>query len=457
MKKLFAACCAAFLLVVIVAPLAHAATEVNVRIEGKEATLFEKTIPVAIHPIEAFSDTQQRSCDGVNQLDPENVVPGITPTLASAEAMESIGESFDGEWYDGFGDYFITRWGPDEQSNVLGAYWGVLVNEILTSVGGCQYQLNQNDEVLWLWNAFPATPRPLLALFPEVANYTEGARPTRVTVAPGEPVPLEVVAYPAGGEGVAAETPSRTGAEPFMGADVSPVEVSAKGFQRVDTASSETVVSGAGGKATASYATPGLYRIKATVGAPGMTESVARSNGLEICVETEARECDPGTPGGGETPAGGETPGGGSPGSGSGTPGGGSSETPATDASAATAPSGPAATASVAPVQTVSPSPAPVRIGKPRLGRSGLASGRLQLSWAVLDPGAGVKSWQISARSLGKKGGWVSRARGTTQTGATVRLPRGHRYQLRLTVTDLSGHTTTYGLGKVAVPGVGRG
>ena len=50
----------------------------------------------------------------------------------------------------------------------------------------------------------------------------------------------------------------------------------------------------------------------------------------------------------------------------------------------------------------------------------------------MLDPGAGVKSWQVSARTLGEKGGWVSRARGTTQTAATVRLPRGHRYQLRL-------------------------
>jgi hypothetical protein len=444
MKKLFAACCAAFLLVVIVAPLAHAATEVNVRIEGKEETLFEKTIPVAVHPIEASSDTQQRSCDGVNQLDPENVVPGVTPTLASAEAMESIGESFDGEWYDGFGDYFITRWGPDEQSNALSAWWGILVNNVLTSVGGCQYQLNQDDEVLWLWNAFPATPRPLLALFPEAANYTEGARPTRVTVAPGEPVPLEVVAYPAGGEGVAAETPSRTGAEPFEGADVSPVEVSAKGFQRVDTASPETVVSDAAGKATVTYDTPGLYRIKATVGAPGLTESVVRSNGLEICVETEPGEC-PAAPGGGETPVGGsETPVTVLP--------AGETQQPTTsgDQGAATA-----ATASAAPVQTEPP--APVRIGPPRLDRSELASGRLQLSWAVLEAGVGVKSWQVSARPLGKKGGWVNRARGTTQTGATVRLPRGHRYQLRLTVTDLSGHSTSYGLGKVAVPGAGRG
>jgi hypothetical protein len=38
-----------------------------------------------------------------------------------------------------------------------------------------------------------------------------------------------------------------------------------------------------------------------------------------------------------------------------------------------------------------------------------------------------------------------------------VRLPHGHRYQVRFTLTDMAGHTTTYALGKVTVPRVGRG
>ena len=156
--------------------------------------------------------------------------------------------TFDGQWYEGFGDYFITRWGPDEQSNALGAYWGILVNNVLTSVGGCQYQLNEDDEVLRLWNAF--TSRPLLALFPEAAHYTEGPRPSRVTVALGEPLPLEVVAYGAGGEGVGPEAPSRAGTTPYEGAEVAPVTVTAKGFQRIDTTGPETVVTDAEGKAS---------------------------------------------------------------------------------------------------------------------------------------------------------------------------------------------------------------
>jgi hypothetical protein len=412
MKKLFAACCAAFLLVVIVAPLAHAATEVNVRIEGKEETLFEKTIPVSIHPIEASSDTQERGCDGVNELDPENAVPGITPTLASAEAMESIGETFDGEWYEGFGDYFITRWATDEQDNSLGAYWGILVNNTLTSVGGCQYQLNQDDEVLWLWNAFSS--RPMLALFPEAAHYTEGPRPTQVTVAPGEPVRLEVVAYGAGGEGVAPGTPSRAGSTPYDGAEVAPVTVSEKGFQRIDTASSEAVTTDEEGKASVVFTTPGIHRIKATEGPLGIEESVVRSNGLEICVLAKVGDCGEPVP-----------------------------RTTTT-------------TETTSPSPSTTSAPTATQISKPKLDRGGLSQGKLTLDWNVLDLGAGVKVWRIATKTIGKKGGFVNRAHGTTATEATLHLPPGHGYRLRFILTDLSGHTTTYSLGKVTVPRAGK-
>ncbi len=55
--------------------------------------------------------------------------------------MSLIGETFDGQWYGRrYDDYFITRWGPDEQSPE-GAYWGILVNNVFTNVGGCQYEL----------------------------------------------------------------------------------------------------------------------------------------------------------------------------------------------------------------------------------------------------------------------------------------------------------------------------
>ncbi len=414
MRKLFAALCAASLLILcVVASVAAAApTSVNVRIEGKEETLFEKTIPVSVHKVKASSDTEERDCDGINPLDPENVVPAVTPTLASAEAMSSIGESFDGQWYEGFGDYFITRWGPDSQDPVAGAYWGILVNEIYTSVGGCQFQLDEDDEVLWIWDAFKG--RPTLALYPEAAHYTVGPRPTRAIAQLGQPFAVEVVSFPDGGEGIPGDRPARAGSSPYAGAEVAPVTVDAKGFQRVDTASPQTVATDAQGRATLVFSEPGVHRIKATVGEPGAEETVVRSNGLEVCVPAAFGDC-------GES-------------------------RPAADPPAPS-PSGPAA-----------PAPGAPRLGKPKLDRSRLAQGKLLVSWRVLDAGAGIRRWQIAAKALGRRHArFIVRASGRQQTRATVRLPRGATYRLRLSLTDMSGATVVRGLGKVTVPGGGAG
>jgi hypothetical protein len=412
MRKLFAVLFTASLLTVIAAPVVQAApTNVNVRIEGKEETLFEKTIPVDVHKIKASSDSEERNCDGIDELDPENVAPRVTPTLASADAMSSIGETFDGQWYTGFGDYFITRWGPDEQDNAAGAYWGILVNEVYTSVGGCQYQLNENDEVLWIWDAFKG--RPTLALYPEDANYSAGPRPVTAIAQLGQPFPIEVVSFPDGGEGIPGDSPSRVGSSPYEGAEVAPVTTNAKGFQRIDTLSPQTVTTNSAGKATLIFTEPGIHRIKATVGTPGAEETVVRSNRLDICVPASFGDC-------GEV--------------------------------APPTPKSQAASSSPAPNP-----PVPLQISRPRLDRSMLAEGKLELSWKLLDAGAGVKSWRVSAKTLGKKGGFVTRASGRGQTSATVRLPRGASYRLRLSFTEVSGQTTSYGLGKVTVPRGGRG
>jgi hypothetical protein len=401
MRKALAAFFAVFLLTLLAAPIVQAATNVDVRIEGKEETLFEETIPVSIQKVQASSDTQERDCDGVNELDPENVDPKVTPTLASAEAMASIGDTFDGQWYEGFGDYFITRWGPDEQDTVAGAYWGILVNEIYTSVGGCQFQLDENDEVLWIWDAFKG--RPTLALYPEEAHYSAGRRPTTAIAPLGQPFGVEVVSFPDGGEGVPGDEPSRAGSKPYAGAEVAPVATNAKGFQRVETASPQTVKTDAEGKATIVFTEPGIHRIKATVGPPGEEDAVVRSNGIDVCVPASFGDC-------GEQP----------------------------------------------PAAPGPPAPGALRIAKPRLDRSRLAQGRVGVSWKVLDPGAGLKRWRIAAKRLGAEhAGYVVRARGRGGNRATVRLPRGASYRLRLLLTDAAGKTIRYDLGKVTVPGGG--
>ncbi|HEY0278048.1 MAG TPA: hypothetical protein VGC32_07245 [Solirubrobacterales bacterium] len=264
--------------------------------------------------------------------------------------------------------------------------------------------------MLWVWNAFSG--RPTLALFPEAAGYTEGPRPTRIVAQAGEPVPLEVVSWGAGGEGSSPEVPSCSGSSAYEGADISPVTVNAKGFQRIDVSSPETVVSDAEGKAAVTYATPGVYRVKATVGAvPGIAETAVRSNGLEICVEAGAGECEAGgTPGEGE----------------GGTPGGGQSETPSTGSStppgADSTNSGQSPAAQVesalpvaaASAITASAAPAPVQIGKPRFDRGKIGDARLSLSWPVLAAGPGLRGFKVAVKPIGVGGAWTTRAHGTT-------------------------------------------
>src|ERR1044072_6834687 len=66
-----------------------------------------------------------------------------------------------------------------------------MVNTVFTGVGGCQYQLDSGDEVVWVYDAFDT--RPLLALFP--AGYAGGARPLTAMAELDEPVEVGVDAY----------------------------------------------------------------------------------------------------------------------------------------------------------------------------------------------------------------------------------------------------------------------
>ncbi|HWX45071.1 MAG TPA: DUF4430 domain-containing protein [Solirubrobacteraceae bacterium] len=268
-----------------VADVARAApTTVDVRIEGKAETLFEGLVRTEGHDVRASSDAQQRPCDGINTLDPENKTPGPTPTAASVDAMSLIGETFDGDWYPGYNDYFITRWGPDAQNPADGAYWGILVNDALTNVGGCQYELREGDEVLWVYNAFKG--RENLALFP--AGDTASRPPLTATAKLGEPFALEVEVYGDHREDSPPTEPDRKDATPYQGAEVSPVLTSAKGFERVQAESPEVVTTDSEGKASITFTTAGWHRIKA--GTPlneAGEEAAIRSNRIDVCVPAQ--------------------------------------------------------------------------------------------------------------------------------------------------------------------------
>lgn len=271
---------AALITSLIVAPSEATSTLIDVRIEGKGETLFEGPVLSEGHDVQASSDSRERSCDGIDPLDPQNTVPGPTPTAASVDAMAIVGETFDGQWYPGYGDYFITRWGTDSEE--AGMSWGILVNNVFTDVGGCQYELTTGNEVLWAYNAFAG--KPFLALLPVDDDYTTGARPLTTTAELGKPFSVEVISYGDGSEHVPPGSPERAGSAPFEGAEVSPVSTSAKGFEKLEAESPETVVTGAQGKASIIFTEPGWHRIKASAFNSEGKEDAIRSNRLDVCV-----------------------------------------------------------------------------------------------------------------------------------------------------------------------------
>lgn len=441
MRRPIAAFVALLLLPALVAPAARAAPiEVEVRIEGKARTIFEGPILTDVHRVKGTSDSRWRRCDGVTGINPA-VLPGVTPTSASSDAMRVIGASFDGIWNSQWEDYFVERWGPDAQEAGSFRYWGVAVNNVFAPVGGCQDQLDGGDEVLWVFDAFHNRPR--LLLYP--GEYSGGALPPTATATLGEPFEVEVNAWNSSAQGPPPPAPTRS-PTPYSGAELAPVTTDGQGFQRVDVESSETELTGADGRASVTFDEPGWYRIKATDFDTGV-EQVIRSNRLDICVpEPPATACDghptdalvrsPPPPLPGEL---GEEPGTGSgddeprPSSG----GGGGSATDATH-----------------PI-TQPATARPILFERLSTDHSRLSRGVVKVGWRVrLAPGVRITRWTVSAKPLGRKGArWMTKASGRRGNTATIRFAAGTTHRLRVTVTDNLGRAASAGFGKVTVPG----
>jgi hypothetical protein len=253
-----------------------APVELTVRIEGKTQTLFEGPILTDGREIRPSSETEANMCDGT--IAGAHPTPGPTPTAASVDAMDLVGLDFDGA-FAGF-DYFITRWGPDEQNPANEEFWGVLANFMLTPVGGCQWRNEAGDEVLWAYNIFEAPEvgrdgRSALRLATEDDPAKAPLPPTpTASVAVGEPLELDVEAL-AGEEGEEPEP------EPADGVTVAPVQTAAgTGFQTVEVADPDAEVTDADGTVSVTFEEPGWHRLKAQE-----EEGHIRSNRLDVCVE----------------------------------------------------------------------------------------------------------------------------------------------------------------------------
>jgi hypothetical protein len=447
--RIFVAALAVLLLTLIIASVAQATqTQVDVRIEGKSETLFEGPIWTEGHDVKAFSDIQARPCDGTNNH--AHATPGATPTASAADAMGIIGETFDAQWYgSSFDDYFLTRFGPDEQSITEGAYWGILVDNVLTSVGGCQYELGPDNEALWVYDAFKA--RPFLALLPVAAAYTSGVRPLTATAELGMPFEVEVINYAEDTEDTPPATPERTGSIPDPGATVSPVHTAPNGFERIETESTSTVITDARGKASITFTEPGWHRIKATVVTSQGTEGAVRSNRLDVCVPPAGQSACEETPAEDvvrtlpppQVEATEETP-----------------ELPmepiripaAKGGDTAVAGGGAGTPEGVPLTRAGHPIASLANIQSPILDGRGAARGLVGVSWRIPEPGVGLASWTIASKTVGVASAYVTRATGTTANSALVKLPPGAAYELQISFTDVLGRSSTAQLGRVLVP-----
>ncbi len=267
-KRAFAAALFASVGLIWTAVAQAAPTELTVRIEGVTRTLFEGPIVTDGHDIQAASDTVVRRCDGTNLE--SNPLPGPTPTAAAVDALDLIGEDFDGTWFSGFDDYGISRFGPENDDPGNGAFWGVFTDGASSPVGGCQSIHTTGDQILWAFDAFSA--RPALRLAAADDPLPNPAAPSPFTeVEVEEPLALEVHEFTGAGPTVA----------PAEGVTVAPVETEAgTGFQTVDTADPVADVSAADGTAAIVFDTPGWHRVKAQD-----DENHIRSNRLDVCVE----------------------------------------------------------------------------------------------------------------------------------------------------------------------------
>lgn len=127
------------------APAAYAApTKVKVRVEGATKTLFEGKVTTDAHPVDGHDGSGAHTCDGTNGG--ANPTPGPTATGAFDTAATKADLGWLGNWNDSFGDFLINKIGPDATAH--GRSWTVALNDVPTSLGGCQTEVAAGDEVL---------------------------------------------------------------------------------------------------------------------------------------------------------------------------------------------------------------------------------------------------------------------------------------------------------------------
>ncbi|MFK0224635.1 DUF4430 domain-containing protein [Streptomyces sp. NPDC090303] len=131
------------------AAFTNAPVRVTVTVQGPDGLLFQKKIFTWGHDVTtAAGGTHQ--CDGTNGSAHATKVP--TPTAALDHAAKRNGFTWDGTWYASFDDYAVET--VKGVSGGGSAYWSISVNGTPTPVGGCQFEIENGDQVAFTWTSF---------------------------------------------------------------------------------------------------------------------------------------------------------------------------------------------------------------------------------------------------------------------------------------------------------------
>lgn len=147
-RRMAVTAAAAGLALTAASPTATAAAPVTVTltVTGPSGVVYDDEVTTTGHVVSPLTGGDHL-CDGTNGGANED--PGATPTAALDDAADDGGFDWDGDWYASFDDYLITE--IDGISQTAEDFWLISVNGTATPVGGCQFLLEEDDEVAFTW------------------------------------------------------------------------------------------------------------------------------------------------------------------------------------------------------------------------------------------------------------------------------------------------------------------
>ncbi|MSX03105.1 MAG: hypothetical protein F2813_08115, partial [Actinobacteria bacterium] len=130
---------------------ASAATKVNVRVEGSEATLFDGSVSVSAASLLSNTGEDRGSHQCNVAANGGGGAPAATPTSALVAASQTaLGDRLSPialQWYGDFSDFLVGSIGGQAPAGF--DYWELSVNWKVAQVGGCGVALKKGDSVLW--------------------------------------------------------------------------------------------------------------------------------------------------------------------------------------------------------------------------------------------------------------------------------------------------------------------